>query len=185
MWVWHKAFLRWVRAQGYGPDMPGISKNASGLVGITLKKGYLKRQAIILAFPERVRAWWIPPPPPEEWRSQRAWNGFRFPVAMSGGLDRRSKTMRPSRSSQSQTCSLLRTWRLPFNIVGGRVHLISLEEVCLFVLATLPNHAMKCLSSYELNPANQVQILDKVVCVSLFVNTFEKGMDLSLLLLGK
>ena len=30
-------FLRWVRAQGRSPHAPGISKNASDLVGIPLK----------------------------------------------------------------------------------------------------------------------------------------------------
>ncbi len=37
--MWHKAFLRWVREQGRSPDSPGDSKNASGPVGIPLKKG--------------------------------------------------------------------------------------------------------------------------------------------------
>ena len=37
--MWHKAFLRWVRAQGLNPDAPGIRKNASGPVGIPLKRG--------------------------------------------------------------------------------------------------------------------------------------------------
>ena len=37
--VWHKAFLRWVQAQGPSLDAPGGSKNASGPVGISLKKG--------------------------------------------------------------------------------------------------------------------------------------------------
>ena len=37
--VWHKAFFRWVQAQGLSRDMPGSSKNASGPVGIPLKRG--------------------------------------------------------------------------------------------------------------------------------------------------
>ena len=36
--VWHKAFLRWVQAQGCSPDTPGGSKNASAPVGIPLKR---------------------------------------------------------------------------------------------------------------------------------------------------
>ena len=35
--VWHKAFLRWVRAPGWSPDSFGIPQNASGSVGIPLK----------------------------------------------------------------------------------------------------------------------------------------------------
>ena len=37
--VWHKPFLRWVRAQGRSPDAPSIHKNVSGPVGIPLKMG--------------------------------------------------------------------------------------------------------------------------------------------------
>ena len=32
-------FLRWVRVQSCSPDAPGIPKNASGTVGIPLKRG--------------------------------------------------------------------------------------------------------------------------------------------------
>ena len=34
--VWHKAFFRWVRAQGRSPHAPSIPKNANGPVGIPL-----------------------------------------------------------------------------------------------------------------------------------------------------
>ena len=37
--VWHKAFLRWVRAQDRSPDAPSIPKNASGPIRIPLKSG--------------------------------------------------------------------------------------------------------------------------------------------------
>ena len=37
--VWHKAIFRWVQAQGRGPDASCSSKNASGPVGVTLKRG--------------------------------------------------------------------------------------------------------------------------------------------------
>ena len=37
--VWHKDFFRWVRAQGWSPHMPGISKNAYSLIGIPLIRG--------------------------------------------------------------------------------------------------------------------------------------------------
>ena len=37
--VWHKAFFRWVWAQGWSPDAFGISKNAYGPVGIPLIRG--------------------------------------------------------------------------------------------------------------------------------------------------
>ena len=60
--VWQKAFLRWVRVQGCIPDTPGITKNASGPVGIPLKKGRLRLQAINLTTPRRVKAWETPPP---------------------------------------------------------------------------------------------------------------------------
>ena len=47
--VWHKAFLRWVWAQGRSADALGIPKNAS-------KKGHLRCQAINLTPPRRVKA---------------------------------------------------------------------------------------------------------------------------------
>ena len=37
--VRYEVFLRWVWAQGRSPDIPGDSKNTSGLVGIPLKRG--------------------------------------------------------------------------------------------------------------------------------------------------
>ena len=46
---WHKAILRWFRAQDRSPHAPGSSKNASGHVGIPLK--------INLTPPKRVKAW--------------------------------------------------------------------------------------------------------------------------------
>ena len=33
-----KLFLRWIQAQGRSPDTPGIPLNASGPVGISLKR---------------------------------------------------------------------------------------------------------------------------------------------------
>ena len=36
--VWHKAFFRWVRAQGCGPDTSGGPKNTLGPVSIPLKR---------------------------------------------------------------------------------------------------------------------------------------------------
>ena len=50
-------FFRWVRAQGRSPHTPGISKNASGPVGIPLKKGRLRRQAMNLTPPTGFRTW--------------------------------------------------------------------------------------------------------------------------------
>ena len=38
--LWLNAFLRWVRAQGFSPDTPGIPKNASGPVGIPRKGAF-------------------------------------------------------------------------------------------------------------------------------------------------
>ena len=58
--VWHKAFLRWVRAQGRSPHVPGISKNATDPVGINLKR-HLRRRAINQTSPKRVKAWWTAP----------------------------------------------------------------------------------------------------------------------------
>ena len=55
--VWHKLFLRWARAQGRSPHAPDIFKNASGPVGIPLKIPRLRRQAINLTPPKRVKAW--------------------------------------------------------------------------------------------------------------------------------
>ena len=48
--VWHKPFLRWVWAQDCNQDTPGIPQNASGPVGIPLKK------AIELSPPRRITA---------------------------------------------------------------------------------------------------------------------------------
>ena len=50
--VWHKAFFRWVRAQGWSPGTSDDSKNASSPVAISHK-----RQTINQAPPRRVRAW--------------------------------------------------------------------------------------------------------------------------------
>ena len=46
-----------------GPDAGGSSKNASGPVGIPLKKAHLRRQVINLTPLRRVKAWGTPPPP--------------------------------------------------------------------------------------------------------------------------
>ena len=43
-----RPFLWWTRSQDRNPDASSSSKNTSGLVGIPLKKGRLKRQAINL-----------------------------------------------------------------------------------------------------------------------------------------
>ena len=62
--VWHKAFLRWVRAQGHCPDTPGISKNNLRARWHSPKKGRLRLQAINLNPPRRVTVWWDGPPRP-------------------------------------------------------------------------------------------------------------------------
>ena len=54
--VWHKAFLRWVRAPGRSRDTFGIPQNASGPVG-NHHKGVHQAPAINLAPPMRFRAW--------------------------------------------------------------------------------------------------------------------------------
>ena len=60
--VRHKAlFLGWIRAQGHSQGIPGGSKNALGLVDISLKKGHLRRQALNLTSPMRFRSWWDGP----------------------------------------------------------------------------------------------------------------------------
>ena len=53
-WIWHKAFFKWVQAQGRCTDTPGRHKNVSGLVGIPLE-GHLRNQVINLAPPMWVR----------------------------------------------------------------------------------------------------------------------------------
>ena len=37
--MWHKVFFKVVQAQGQSPDASGIPKNASGPIGIPLKRG--------------------------------------------------------------------------------------------------------------------------------------------------
>ena len=54
---WHKAFLRWVRAQGCRPDSPGSSKKCLGPYRHSPEKGCLRCQAINLNLPRRVKAW--------------------------------------------------------------------------------------------------------------------------------
>ena len=44
--------------KSYSPDMPGGSKNASRTCQHSPKMGHLRRQAINLVSPRRVRAWW-------------------------------------------------------------------------------------------------------------------------------
>ena len=44
-----RPFLRWVQAQDRSIDVPGIPQNASGFVGIPLKKEHLRHQAINLS----------------------------------------------------------------------------------------------------------------------------------------
>ena len=58
-----RPFLRWVRAQGRSPHAPGISKNASDLVGIGFIA--LSGRAINLTSPKRVKAWRDGPLRPE------------------------------------------------------------------------------------------------------------------------
>ena len=53
--VRNKGFLRWIWAQGRTPDTADFPKNASGPVGIPLKRRNLRRQAINLAPTRRVR----------------------------------------------------------------------------------------------------------------------------------
>ena len=49
--IWHKAIFK------VSPGAPVGSKNALGPVGIPLKRGNLKHQAINIVPPRRVRAW--------------------------------------------------------------------------------------------------------------------------------
>ena len=62
--VWHRAFFRWVRAQGCSPHAPGISKNAYGLVCIPLIRG--ASGAGRYPTPKEVKAWPEGPLKPKE-----------------------------------------------------------------------------------------------------------------------
>ena len=56
-----RPFLRLVQSQGRSPDVSGSPQNTSGPVGILLKIRHLRRQAINLTPPKRVKAWGTPP----------------------------------------------------------------------------------------------------------------------------